>query len=61
MEVMMAKGVKGFSAKIAHRSKDKSNAILVKVYKPVKGAHSGVKFKARMVTVEDKSELDKMK
>ncbi len=57
----MAKGVKGFSAKIAHRAKDKSNAILVKVYKPVKGTRTGVKFKTRMVTVEDKSELDKMK
>ncbi|MDK2976423.1 MAG: hypothetical protein PWP06_898 [Candidatus Marinimicrobia bacterium] len=56
----MAKGAKGFGAKIAHRTKDKSNAILVKVYKPVKGTHAGVKFKTRMVTVEDKSELDKM-
>jgi len=56
----MAKGAKGFGAKIAHRSKDKSNAILVKVYKPVKGVNSGVKFKTKMVTVEEKSELDKL-
>ena len=56
----MAKGVKGFGAKTAHRSKGKSNAILVKIYKPVKGKHSGVKFKTRMVSIEDKSELDKI-
>lgn len=56
----MAKGAKGFGAKIAHRSKDKSNTILVKVYKPVKGVHSGVKFKTKMITVEEKSELDKL-
>jgi hypothetical protein len=59
-EVAMAKGSKGFGAKTAHRSKDKSNAILVKVYKPVKGTHSGVKFKSKMITVEEKSELDKL-
>lgn len=57
----MAKGAKGFGAKTAHRTKNKNNAILVKVYKPVKGAHSGVKFKTSMVSVEDKNELDKMK